>query len=196
MGRSSNGYSLLPIAIPTANSASARVLRTRLAPLAAMCLCVIIYCMANITKLPFLPSNDVFLDPNETWDAAFSTSREGWIPIGQRISPPPESIGPATSSAELFSEACADRWVASGELCGEVEAELRQREAVDVLYTYTNGTDRLLRVWRESLLSQKKKQQWEKVDGTRGGRLPGGSRLRIAPMDGLNHFRCVTRSQG
>ena len=121
-------------------------------------------------------------------DSLFAASRDGWAPVDRTGRGPVEP--PATTSAEIFSEACADLWVARGELCEEVADEMKGvgREAVDVLYTYTNGTDRLLRTWRESLALRPRRESRALVKRVRGR--PGAERprMQVAPK-GLNHFR-------
>jgi len=81
------------------------------------------------------------------------------------------------SWAERVDAVCADEWVEAGRLCEGLGASYG-RERVDLVWTWTNGSDPLLRRWRAE------------VTGTLSGRVrPGVARVRDRKVS--HHFRCV-----
>mgnify|MGYP001572283673 FL=1 len=86
----------------------------------------------------------------EGWDGGFETLEDGWIALDDPSSPSPSSVSTLVpvSSASTFSDECAEEWVARGELCKALEGEFKGKEQIDVLYTYSNGSDPLLAEWR------------------------------------------------
>lgn len=85
-----------------------------------------------------------------TWEQLYNASKTGWIPYE-----PIKKLGKQKdkdlelTSGETWSDYCLEAWIAHGELCAALE--LRAQEQVDLLYTWTNGSDPLLRSWRVEL---------------------------------------------
>lgn len=89
------------------------------------------------------------LAAGEGWEGGFEAIEDGWIPVDDSSPPPPKSLRIVpVSSASTFSDECAELWVARGELCRALEGGFEGKDQIDVLYTYSNGSDPLLAEWR------------------------------------------------
>ncbi|GAA5889998.1 hypothetical protein JCM5296_003673 [Sporobolomyces johnsonii] len=120
---------------------------------------------------------EVGVDPDLGFDELYEASRAGWIPLVQREglldNSPEEQL---STWADRLPLGCAEAWVENGELCEGLRDELGEESAVDVLWTYTNGSDPLLRTWRAE------------VTGMLSGRVrPGVATVREAKT--ARHFR-------
>ncbi|GAA5964404.1 hypothetical protein JCM21900_006418 [Sporobolomyces salmonicolor] len=120
---------------------------------------------------------EVGINPDLGFDELYEVSRTGWVPSVQREGLSDNSTEEQLSTwADCLPLECAEAWVEKGELCEDVRDVLGERGAVDVLWTYTNGSDPLLRTWRAE------------VTGMLSGRVrPGVAKVREAQT--ARHFR-------
>ncbi|GAA5857101.1 hypothetical protein JCM8547_007959 [Rhodosporidiobolus lusitaniae] len=84
-------------------------------------------------------------DPNASFASLYSP--DAWEPYeeeGQRVE---GGEGGLASWAEKLSNACAEQLVSEGKLCSELDGAFLDTH-VDLLWTWTNGSDPLLRRWR------------------------------------------------
>jgi len=90
------------------------------------------------------------IDLSATWEQLYNASSAGWRPYEpiKRASKQQEKELQFTGG-EMWSDSCLEAWIARGELCGSLELE--GHEKVDLLWTWTNGSDPLLRSWRVEL---------------------------------------------
>ncbi|GAA6038989.1 hypothetical protein JCM8097_000143 [Rhodosporidiobolus ruineniae] len=96
---------------------------------------------------------DLGQDPTATFADLYSASQAGWEPYepAQKGRNEPN----LRSWADDLSPDCADLLVSAGELCEELEGALSGSKApeVDLLWTWTNGSDALLRRWKAEITS-------------------------------------------
>lgn len=93
------------------------------------------------------------LGDDASWEELFNASSRGWRPFepSQR-SPGAQEHQHQLTGGQLWPDDCIDAWVARGKLCEQLkEGGLRAQEKVDLLWTYTNGSDPLLQNWRVEL---------------------------------------------
>lgn len=90
------------------------------------------------------------IDLEATFESLYNASRAGWRPYE-----PIKKLGKQRekelklTDGEMWSDSCLEEWIARGDLCPSLK--LREQEKVDLLYTWTNGSDPLLRSWRVEL---------------------------------------------
>ncbi|ORY69275.1 hypothetical protein BCR35DRAFT_269821 [Leucosporidium creatinivorum] len=91
------------------------------------------------------------IDLDATWDQLFNASRAGWRPYEpiKKLAKGQEMEMKLTSG-ETWSDSCLEEWMGRGKLCASLKG-LREQEKVDLLYTWTNGSDPLLSSWRIEL---------------------------------------------
>ncbi|GAA6004454.1 hypothetical protein JCM10207_000733 [Rhodosporidiobolus poonsookiae] len=116
-------------------------------------------------------------DPDATFDDLYLASHAGWHDY-EPASRPALSDDGLTSWAERLSPRCAEMWVAEGRLCEELEGAFDGDKApqIGLLYTWTNGSDVLLRRWKAEITS-----------GLSGRIRPGREAVREKLTS--NHFR-------
>ncbi|GAA6062407.1 hypothetical protein JCM10212_006193 [Sporobolomyces blumeae] len=91
------------------------------------------------------------LDYTADFDQLFSRSREGWRPY----EPVTSAVGKGhrfDSWADRLSDECAVELVSRGTICERWPARDLSNQ-VDLVWTYSNGTDPLLAVWRTETLA-------------------------------------------
>ncbi|KPV78309.1 uncharacterized protein RHOBADRAFT_50790 [Rhodotorula graminis WP1] len=115
---------------------------------------------------------EVGVEPDDSFADLWRLAQDGWRPYtpqeGREV-----RDGDLVSWAERVEAGCADEWVEEGRLC---ELGGSGHEQVDLVWTWTNGSDPLLRRWRAE------------VTGTLAGRVrPGVARVRDRKAS--HHFR-------
>lgn len=120
---------------------------------------------------------EVGVEPDKGFPDLWQVAQSGWreyTPERRQAA----NDGALVSWAERLPAECADDWVEHGELCGELEGGRLGNASVDLVWTFVNGSDPLLRRWRAE------------VTGTLSGRVkPGVARVRDRKAS--HHFRCV-----
>ncbi|GAA5838331.1 hypothetical protein JCM9279_003202 [Rhodotorula babjevae] len=117
---------------------------------------------------------EVGVEPDETFADLWRLVQGGWRAYTPQraLSARDEDL---VSWAERVDAACADEWVEEGRLCAGLGGSYGAAQ-VDLVWTWTNGSDPLLRRWRAE------------VTGTLAGRVrPGVARVRDRKVS--HHFR-------
>ncbi|GAA6049513.1 hypothetical protein JCM3770_000824 [Rhodotorula araucariae] len=117
---------------------------------------------------------EVGVDPDARFEDLWQIAQQGWRPFGSDTTRSKDKDALA-SWAERLPAACADEWVETGRLCDELEGSLAE-EGVDLLWTWTNGSDPLLQRWRAE------------VTATLSGRVKAGVAL-VRERKASHHYR-------
>ncbi|GAA5826985.1 hypothetical protein JCM11251_002195 [Rhodosporidiobolus azoricus] len=118
-------------------------------------------------------------DPAASWADLFSLSQAGWEEYEPPMKPEAErqfTDGQLATWSDGLSSPCADTLVVDGRLCDEAGGTFAGQDAVDLLWTWTNGSDPLLRRWRA-----------EATTTLPGKVRPGGAKVREKLT--ARHFR-------
>jgi hypothetical protein len=77
----------------------------------------------------------------------------GWRPFLYRHPAGPLPEITSSLAQRVFSDACADDWIATGEVCADLAGRLGDatQRSQDIIITYVNGSLPLLRLWRDWL---------------------------------------------
>lgn len=128
-------------------------------------------------------------------------STTGWAPY--QVSPESSrsalyAEGPSrpTRAQRLFSPDCADAWISRGRVCPAMAEQLRSGTergdtgAVDVLWTWVNGSDPVLEPIREAAAAETGGGRWNKRSNVRRTYSISASRAVRKPLgDATRHFR-------
>lgn len=117
------------------------------------------------------------IDYRPGFNQLYSASRAGWREYEPSIRSEGELDGSKTGSwVDKLSDECVERLVARGQICEDWPQEPAR---VDAVWTWSNGTDPLLQVWRAE------------VTAVLTGKVSSGvSQVRAAKR--ARHFRSVT----
>ncbi|GAA5909159.1 hypothetical protein JCM8208_003392 [Rhodotorula glutinis] len=117
---------------------------------------------------------EVGVEPDESFADLWRLAQSGWRPFTPQEGQSTRDDD-LVSWAERVEAGCAVEWVEQGRLCEELGGRYGH-EQVDLVWTWTNGSDPLLRRWRAE------------VTGTLAGRVrPGVARVRDRKAS--HHFR-------
>lgn len=112
------------------------------------------------------------VDLNASWDELFNASRGGWRAYEPRKKAW-KGVGEASwtvTAGEGWTTSCLEDW-ARGDVCEELKGTLK--DGVDLLWTWTNGSDPLLRSWRVELTAM--------LSGSASARSQAGLSGRVRP---------------